>query len=78
MQLSLIIPIYRQEKTIVDNVRHILAALEKTRFSYEIICVVDGYVDRSYELLQNAHFLFTHVYGYEKNHGKSVMYSIQK
>ena len=80
MQLSLIIPIYRQEKTIVENVKHILATLEKTRFSYEIICVVDGHVDRSHELLQSAHLLFTHVYGYEKNHGKSyaIRYGMER
>ena len=71
MQLSLIIPIYKQEKTIVDNVKHILKALEKTRFSYEVICVVDGHVDHSYELLKKEHLLFTHVLGYEKNNGKS-------
>lgn len=80
MQLSLIIPIYRQEKTIVENVKHILGTLEKTRFSYEIICVVDGHVDRSHELLQSAHLLFTHVYGYEKNHGKSyaIRYGMER
>ena len=71
MQLSLIIPIYRQEKTIVHNVKHILETLEKTRFSYEVICVVDGFVDKGFELLQQAQLLYTHVLGYEKNHGKS-------
>ncbi len=71
MQLSLIIPIYRQEKTIVHNIKHILETLEKTRFSYEVICVVDGFVDKSFELLQQAQLLYTHVLGYEKNHGKS-------
>ncbi len=80
MQLSLIIPIYRQEKTIVENMKHILGALEKTRFSYEVICVVDGNVDRSLMLLQGAKLLFTHVYGYEKNHGKSyaIRYGMER
>jgi glycosyltransferase involved in cell wall biosynthesis len=71
MQLSLIIPIYRQEKTIVHNIKHILETLEKTRFSYEVICVVDGFVDQSYALLEEAQLPHVQLLGYEKNHGKS-------
>jgi len=32
---------------------------------------VDGFVDKGFELLQQAQLLYTHVLGYEKNHGKS-------
>jgi glycosyltransferase involved in cell wall biosynthesis len=80
LELSLIIPVYRQEKTVVTDVKRILAALEKTRFSFEIICVVDGFVDKSYELLHEARLLFTHVYGYEKNHGKgfAIKYGVRR
>jgi glycosyltransferase involved in cell wall biosynthesis len=80
LNLSIVIPIYRQEKTIIHNIKSILASLEKTRFSYELICVVDGFVDRSFDILQEANLFFTHVYGYEKNRGKSyaIRYGLGK
>lgn len=72
MQLSLVIPIYKQHRTIEENIKHVLHALEKTRFTYEVICVVDGYDDDpSYEVLKKANLLFVHVLGYPQNHGKS-------
>ncbi len=71
LDLSLVIPIYRQEKTILQNLQVISSAVEKTRFSFEIIAVVDGYVDRSHEILEKAQLPHVHLLGYEKNHGKS-------
>lgn len=71
IQLSLIIPIYRQEKTILADVHEILSALQKTRFTYEVICVIDGHVDNSAEILLNAGYPCTKIISYDKNHGKS-------
>lgn len=76
IELSLVIPIYRQEDTILHNLNIIIATLEQTRFSFEIIAVVDGFVDRSFKILEDAHLSHVKVIGYEKNHGKS--YAIRK
>ncbi len=71
LDLSIVIPIYRQEKTILHNLQTIISAVEKTRFSFEIIAVVDGNVDQSFKILEKAQLPHVHLIGYEKNHGKS-------
>ena len=45
---SLIIPVYRQEKTIIKNIQSIKEALSAIRYDHEIIAVFDGRVDTSY------------------------------
>ena len=47
--LSLIIPVYKQEKIIVKNIRQIKQILDSIRHDYEIIVVFDGLVDSSYK-----------------------------
>ena len=47
--LSLVVPVYRQEKTIVKNLHLIKKALDAIRYDYEIIAVVDGKIDKSFE-----------------------------
>jgi len=69
--LSLIIPVYRQEKTIVANLKQIQSVLETLRYDYEIIVVVDGKVDAAYEKIQTAKLSKIKSFTYEKNHGKS-------
>ena len=50
--LSLIIPVYKQEATIVRNIREIKQALDKIRYPYELIVVIDGLIDKSYDKLK--------------------------
>lgn len=69
--LSLIIPVYRQEKTIIKNIRHIKGALDKIRYDYEIIIVVDGMIDNSLEKIKKAGLPKVKTVGYIKNQGKS-------
>ena len=52
--LSLVVPVFRQEKTIVKDLRNIKKALDKIRYDYEIIAVIDGKVDRSFERIKKA------------------------
>ncbi len=68
--LSLIIPVYRQEKVIARNLRSILTELEKLGFPYELIAVIDGRVDRSMEEAKKVMSPHISVVGYETNHGK--------
>jgi len=69
--LSLIIPAYKQEKTIVQNVLPITQVLDHIRYDYEIIVVVDGMVDKTFEFLKKARIPKVKVIGYTENHGKS-------
>jgi len=69
--LSLIIPVYRQEKTIVRNLRQIKSVLDKIRYNYEIIVEVDGLIDKSLKKIKEAKIEKVKAYGYIKNQGKS-------
>lgn len=68
--LSLVVPTYRQERSIVGNVRELEDTLESLQIPFEIIVVVDGYIDKSYELLKKISSKRIRILGYEKNHGK--------
>lgn len=68
--LSIVIPSYKQEKTIVNDIKNIKEALDDLRLQYEILIIVDGLVDKTYEkasLLKGKH---VRILGYQKNEGK--------
>jgi len=69
--LSLIIPVYKQEKTIVKNLQRIKIVLDQIRYDYEIIIVIDGIVDRSFEKIKKAKIPKIKCLAYGENHGKS-------
>lgn len=72
--LSLIIPAYRQEKTIVSDVKQIEEVLKKIRYDYEIIVVIDGISDSTFrEIKKNRVFDEKKIklIVFNKNHGKS-------
>lgn len=69
--LSLIIPVYRQEKTIISNIKQILAVLKNIRYDYEIIVVVDGMVDSSFDKIRKAVLPKVKCFAYKENQGKS-------
>lgn len=78
--LSVVVPAFRQEKTIVEDIKNINSILSKLPFNYEIIVVVDGFVDQTYKkakTLENSHI---RVFGYQKNQGKghAVRYGMLK
>jgi len=68
--VSVIIPAYKQEKTIERDVKNIDDVMSKTRFNYEIIVVVDGFVDKTYINANKIRRKKVKVYGYGKNKGK--------
>ncbi|OGH24766.1 MAG: hypothetical protein A3B47_00400 [Candidatus Levybacteria bacterium RIFCSPLOWO2_01_FULL_39_24] len=80
--LSLVVPAYKQEKTIVKDIENLNKILSSMQCKYEILVVVDGFLDKTYDILQdltskikNLKVLF-----YEKNHGKgyAVRYGVSK
>lgn len=69
--LSVIIPVYKQEKTIRQDILNIFHVLEQIRYKFEIIIVVDGIkVDNSYQLIKNLKLNNIKLYSYKNNHGK--------
>ena len=70
--ISVIVPIFKQEDTIVDDLTRTKDVLDKLRYPVELICVVDGKVDKTFERV--SEFAKTHpnikVIGYETNKGK--------
>lgn len=69
-KLSVIIPAYKQAKTIVRNVKRIQAVLGKLRYPAELIVVVDGYGDGTFRALKRAAIPAVRATVYMKNQGK--------
>ncbi len=68
--LSLIIPVHKQEATIASSLRNVLAEMRFFPFPYEIIVVVDGFVDKSLERAKTVRSPKLRIVGYQTNHGK--------
>ncbi|PIQ70504.1 hypothetical protein COV89_00050 [Candidatus Shapirobacteria bacterium CG11_big_fil_rev_8_21_14_0_20_40_12] len=68
--LSVIVPAYKQEKTIVKDLKNIESVLKTMNCRYEIICVVDGKLDRTYERAGRLSSSKIKIYLYRENHGK--------
>lgn len=71
--LSLIVPAYKQERTIRADLENIYETLNEglpLNFNYEIICVVDGFLDKTYENAKRLKLKNLKVLGYEHNLGK--------
>lgn len=79
--LSVIVPIYKQEKTIEQDLINIDQTLQKIRYDYEIIAVIDGKnTDNSYKIAKKCKIPKLKVYTYKKNRGKgyAVRYGMAK
>ncbi len=68
--LSVVIPAYKQEKTIIKDLESIKAVLDRIRYDYEIVVVVDGRVDRTFEKAKKVKSNKIKVVGYKSNRGK--------
>lgn len=68
--ISLIIPAYKQEKTIGEDIRRIKNVMDQLHYDYEIIVVVDGKEDKTFEKAKKLAGGNILVIGYEHNHGK--------
>jgi len=78
--LSLIIPVYRQESTIRKQLQNIIAVLETLPTPYEVIVVIDGREDHSFQEAKKIRSNKLLVVGYKTNHGKgyAVRYGMGK
>lgn len=70
--ISVIVPVYNKEKTIAKDLRKIYQVLQKLRYKTELICVIDGKVDQSFEKASRFAKKYPNVkvLGYDSNKGK--------
>lgn len=71
--LSLVLPAYKQEKTILDNLKRLYEILNMLPYRFEIIVVVDGFLDRTYEKAKEFKKDNVKIFGYKKNQGKGYV-----
>ena len=78
--LSLVVPTYKQERTIEGDIRNLQAALAPLPFSHEIIVVVDGMLDKTYAKVRKLRSKNVRIYKYRENQGKgfAVRYGMLK
>lgn len=69
-KFSLVITVYKQEKTIRRDIENIIQILSVMTIPFEIIPVIDGKVDKSEEKINKILDRRVHVVGYMNNHGK--------
>ena len=81
--LSVVVPTYKQEKTIKRDLKMIDNSLSEGLpgdYDYEVVCVVDGFLDDSYKQAKKVKSPKIKVFGYRKNQGKgyAVRYGMKK
>ena len=84
MKISLVIPTYKKENEVLDQLERLYGYLSRKNPNFELIFVVDGYVDNTKNILEtyikeNKLSKIT-VLGYKKNRGKgyAVRYGMKK
>jgi glycosyltransferase involved in cell wall biosynthesis len=77
MNISIIIPCYRGEQYIENSIRLVGDEVGKFENQFELIVVVDGFLDRTFEKASNMlkDYKYLKVVGYEKNRGKGFAIS---
>ncbi len=72
--LSVVVPSYKQEKTIIQDIKNITSSLDTLNYKYEIIVVIDGLVDDTLKKLTGIKKLRAgknvKIISYEENQGK--------
>lgn len=74
--LSLVVPSFKQEKTIVSDIRLLQKNLSSLPYELEIIVVLDGEVDNSLSKLNRAKINHVKTVSYKENQGKG--YAVKK
>ena len=53
MKLSLVIPTYRKQRDVLDQLERVYGYLSRKNPDFELIFVIDGYVDNTKDILEN-------------------------
>lgn len=78
--VTIIIPAFKQRKTIRKDLLRIIEAMTQLRHDFEIIVVIDGDVDGTLRQTKKVTSKKVHVYSYSPNRGKgyAIRYGIGK
>ncbi len=78
--VSIIVPSFKNESVIEESIDRLRKTMDRTNYKYEIIVVVDGMVDKTFENAKKLRSSKIKVFGYEHNHGKgyAVTYGMLK
>lgn len=68
--VSVIVPVYKQEKTIKNDLKRMAACLKQADIDFELLAVVDGRQDNSFKEIKSLRDLKIKSFQLEKNHGK--------
>lgn len=71
--ISIVVPAYKQEKFIKDDLKNIIDTLQKglpEMYNFEVICVVDGELDNTAKEARKITSPHLKVISYAQNHGK--------
>jgi len=73
MDISIVVPLYNEDESLVKLQEWIDRVMTANEFSYEVIFVNDGSTDRSWEVIENLQLTFKTVRGikFRNNYGKS-------
>ncbi|HPR92040.1 MAG TPA: glycosyltransferase, partial [Candidatus Dojkabacteria bacterium] len=84
MKLSLVIPTYRKQRDVLDQLERVYGYLSRKNPDFELIFVIDGYVDNTKDILEKYvkenRLKKVSVIGYEENMGKgyAVRYGMKR
>ncbi len=74
MEISVVIPLFNEEESLIELNDWIVRIMQSNHFSFEIIYIDDGSSDNSWEIIQNLSKVDSRVKGirFRKNYGKSA------
>ena len=84
MKLSLVIPTYKKQRDVLDQLERVYGYLSRKNPDFELIFVIDGYIDNTKDILEKYikenRLKKVSVVGYEENMGKgyAVRYGMKR
>jgi glycosyltransferase involved in cell wall biosynthesis len=84
MKISLVLPTYKKEREVIDQLERLYGYLSRVNPDFELIFVIDGYVDDTKDILEKYikenRLKKVKVIGYKENRGKgyAVRYGMKK
>ena len=83
MKISLVLPTYKKEREVIEQLDRLYSYLTRKNSNFELIFVVDGYIDNTKDILEKYirenKLRKAKVVGYQENRGKgyAIRYGIQ-
>ncbi|GAB4449630.1 MAG: glycosyltransferase family 2 protein [Bacteroidales bacterium] len=74
IDISVVIPLYNEEESLVELTEWIRNVMEKHKFSYEILLIDDGSTDQSWGVIESLKEKYNEVHGIKffRNYGKAA------